>query len=86
MGPVGPSEVLVVLVVALIVLGPERLPEAARQIGRFVGELRRFSSGFQAELRDAIDLPTYAAPAPDAAPAPRPEPDVEPPADGRSAP
>lgn len=51
---VGAPEVLVILLVALIILGPQRLPEAARQVGRAVGELRRISSGFQAELRDAM--------------------------------
>lgn len=52
---VGPPELLVILVVALVVLGPERLPGAARQVGRAVGELRRLSSGFQQELREAMD-------------------------------
>ena len=58
---VGGPEVLVILVLALIVLGPQRLPEAARQIGKFMGELRRMSSGFQQELRSAIDDPLEAA-------------------------
>src|SRR5690606_28690369 len=39
---------------ALIVLGPTRLPEAARQVGKAMGELRRLSTGFQNELRDAL--------------------------------
>ena len=58
---VGGPEVLVILVLALIVLGPQRLPEAARQIGKFMGELRRMSSGFQQELRSAMDDPLEAA-------------------------
>jgi sec-independent protein translocase protein TatB len=41
--------------VALIVLGPQRLPQAVRTVGRVVGELRRISSGFQDELRTALD-------------------------------
>jgi len=53
----GPMEVLVILVVALLVLGPAKLPEAARSAGRTIGELRRMSSGFQAELRDALQEP-----------------------------
>lgn len=53
MGSIGAPEILVVLVVALIVLGPHRLPEAARQMGRALAELRRMSAGFQAEIRDA---------------------------------
>ncbi len=48
---------MVILLVALIVLGPEKLPDAVRKTGRVVGELRRMSNGFQAELRDALDEP-----------------------------
>ena len=54
---VGTPELLVIMLVALIVLGPTKLPDAARQVGRFVGELRRMSSGFQDELRDAMQEP-----------------------------
>src|SRR5690348_16112376 len=52
----GPAEILVILIVALIVLGPERLPKAARQLGKAVGEVRRWSSGVQEDLRSAIDF------------------------------
>lgn len=63
MGSIGAPEILVILVVALLVLGPERLPEAARQAGRVLAELRRMSAGFQAELRDAIQQPVSGSPA-----------------------
>jgi sec-independent protein translocase protein TatB len=52
------GELLIILLVALVVLGPEKLPDAVRKAGRLYGELRRMSSGFQAELRDALDEPT----------------------------
>jgi sec-independent protein translocase protein TatB len=52
---VGPGELMAILALALIVLGPQRLPEAVRTVGRVVGELRRISSGFQEELRNALD-------------------------------
>jgi len=52
---VGGGELLVIMLVALIVLGPQRLPDAARQVGRVMGDLRRISSGFQQELKDAFD-------------------------------
>jgi Sec-independent protein translocase protein TatA len=57
--------------IALIVLGPSRLPGAARQVGKTMSELRRLSSGFQNELRTAFDdaerssAPAAAAKAPD---------------------
>ncbi len=52
---VGGMEALVIAVLALIVLGPQRLPDAARQVGKAIGELRRLSSGFQQEVRSAFD-------------------------------
>jgi sec-independent protein translocase protein TatB len=56
-GSLGTPEILVIFVVALIVLGPERLPNIARQMGKAMGEFRRMSSGFQDEIRKAIDDP-----------------------------
>jgi Tat protein translocase TatB subunit len=53
---VGPEKLMVVLLIALIVLGPDKLPNAARQIGKYLNEFRRISQGFQQELRSAIDL------------------------------
>ena len=58
---VGGGELLVVLLVALIVLGPTKLPGAARQFGRVMSELRRVSAGFQREMREALDDPIEAA-------------------------
>jgi sec-independent protein translocase protein TatB len=52
---IGPGEVLAILVITLIVLGPEKLPEVLRTVGRVTSELRRISSGFQTELRNALD-------------------------------
>ncbi|HET6832347.1 MAG TPA: Sec-independent protein translocase protein TatB [Acidimicrobiales bacterium] len=52
---IGGGELLVIVLIALIVLGPQRLPDAMRTLGRVVGEVRRISSGFQQELRDAFE-------------------------------
>ena len=66
MGSIGPAEILVVLVVALIVLGPNRLPDAARSLGKAMAEFRRMSSGVQAEVRDAFaQAPSYPKPTSD---------------------
>lgn len=51
---IGGGEFLVIALIALIVLGPQRLPDAARQIGKAMGELRRLSTGFQEELKEAF--------------------------------
>ncbi|HEX6567795.1 MAG TPA: Sec-independent protein translocase protein TatB [Acidimicrobiales bacterium] len=61
---VGGGELLVIMLIALIVLGPQRLPDAARTVGRVMGDLRRISSGFQQELKDAFDDGDTAGPAP----------------------
>ncbi|MDQ4132374.1 MAG: twin-arginine translocase TatA/TatE family subunit [Actinomycetota bacterium] len=52
----GAAEILVILVVALIVLGPKRLPEAGRQVGKALAEMRRWSRGIQSEIKDAFDV------------------------------
>lgn len=52
---VGGGELLVILLIALIVLGPQRLPDAARQMGKVMGEVRRVSAGFQQEMKDAFE-------------------------------
>ena len=46
---IGPFEFLLILVIALIVVGPERLPEVARSIGKWVRYLRNLSSVVSAE-------------------------------------
>jgi len=56
MGNLGGLEVVVVLLVALVVLGPEKLPEAVRKVGNVLGELRRVSKSFQDEMRSAAML------------------------------
>jgi sec-independent protein translocase protein TatA len=66
MGNVGGGEIVVILLAALLILGPNKLPDAARQLGRAIGELRRVTSGFQRELQDALkdtDTPARATPA-----------------------
>ena len=52
---IGGGELLVIMLIALIVLGPQRLPDAARQIGKAMADLRRLSTGFQNEVRSALD-------------------------------
>src|SRR5439155_24466127 len=70
----GPAEILVILVVALIVLGPKRLPEAGRQLGKALAEIRHWSSTVQGEIRDALDTSEEPQPPPLAAAPPAPPP------------
>jgi sec-independent protein translocase protein TatB len=51
------SELVVILLLALVVLGPEKLPGAIRQVGRIYSELRKISQGFQKEFTSAIQEP-----------------------------
>ena len=71
MGNLGGGEVLVIMLVALLVLGPAKLPDAARQLGKAVAEFRKVSGGFQRELRAALEAepePTPAAQVPSGLP------------------
>jgi TatA/E family protein of Tat protein translocase len=52
---VGPLKLLVVLIVALLVFGPEKLPEIARQVGRAVREFHRFQAAMHQNVRDVIE-------------------------------
>lgn len=53
---IGLPELLVIMVVALIVLGPKRLPEVAKALGRGLAEFRRATSDLTEELRSAQQL------------------------------
>ena len=51
------SEIIVILLIALVVLGPERLPDAVRRFMHTYNELKKMGSGFQSEIRSAFDEP-----------------------------
>ncbi|GAB3220211.1 twin-arginine translocase TatA/TatE family subunit [Kineococcus gypseus] len=48
------GELIVLLVVALVVLGPERLPQYAEQLAQLVKSVRRFAKGAQAQMREEL--------------------------------
>jgi len=64
---IGPEELILVALLALLVLGPERLPKVMRDMGRVVGDLRRTSDELRSEFLNADKLL-------DTATAPRPGP------------
>ncbi|MDZ4827356.1 MAG: Sec-independent protein translocase protein TatB [Actinomycetota bacterium] len=53
---IGPAEIAVILLVALLVFGPSRLPEISRQVGGAMRELRKMQSTLKAELDDALNV------------------------------
>ena len=53
----GPLELMVILVVALIVLGPQKLPETARSVGRGMRELKESLTADDDDDRDSYDEP-----------------------------
>ncbi len=67
-------ELLVILVVALLVLGPKRLPEVARSLGRGMAEFRRASSELRNTLKQPLEKPPQESASEAAAPTtPAPE-------------
>lgn len=57
---IGPGELMVILILALVLLGPERLPEVARTIGKGMKELRKASE----EIRETVEQEIYRADSP----------------------
>ena len=54
-----PAKLLVILVVALVVLGPDKLPKVARQIGGLWGDFRKLRDRLESEVRGTFpDLPS----------------------------
>ena len=56
---VGLSELMVIALVAVVIFGPDKLPELARQAGRFVKQMRDLAKGAQDSLREELG-PEYA--------------------------
>lgn len=72
-GPLGGPELVLILVLALIVFGPRRLPEIGKSMGKLLAEFRKASHEFQRTIEDEVEAEKYKAPAPDppaAGPAP----------------
>lgn len=57
-GSIGMTELIVIMVVALVVIGPKRLPELARTLGKALGDFKRATSDFQNSfsMEDDYDL------------------------------
>ena len=53
---IGFSELMVIALVALIVIGPERLPRVARTLGHLAGRLQRYVSDVKADINREVEL------------------------------
>ena len=51
------SEMVFLLLLALVILGPDKLPDAMRRAGKAYAEFKKVSAGFQTELKNALDEP-----------------------------
>jgi len=65
-GLIGPTEIVIILVIALLVFGPDKLPEIGRQIGSIYRELNRMRGDMQRALDldeySRYDVPSYGPP------------------------
>jgi TatA/E family protein of Tat protein translocase len=55
MGPLGIQELILIVVIALIVFGPKKLPELGRSVGKALGEFRRASNDIKRTIEKEIE-------------------------------
>jgi sec-independent protein translocase protein TatB len=55
MSGIGGSEFILLCIIGLLILGPERLPRVARQLGSWVGKARQMTRSLQRQLEDEIN-------------------------------
>ena len=70
---IGPTELLVILIIALLVFGPKRLPEVGRTIGKSLREFRQASADLRGEIQRNLDVEDH-PPAPSFDPPKEPSP------------
>src|SRR5262245_25272229 len=85
-GSIGMPELIIILVIALIVFGPRKLPELGRSLGKSIGEFRKASNELKSTLEEEIRIeeqrertPTATTAAAATPPAPTPPPSPTPP-------
>jgi TatA/E family protein of Tat protein translocase len=64
MGNLGMPELMLILVLALLLFGPKRLPEVGKQVGKALGEFRRASNDLKRTIEDEMDKATRETPQP----------------------
>jgi sec-independent protein translocase protein TatB len=73
---IGFGELVLLFVIGLLVLGPQKLPKVAAEIGKWVGRARRTATQLRRQLEREIELSEIQPPPP---PAPQPQPQPSPP-------
>lgn len=91
LGTLGGPELILILVIALVVFGPRKLPDIGRSVGRMMAEFRRASNDFRRTLEDEVEAervrpPVAAAPAELPPDSPAPSPAVSPPGPSQTEP
>src|SRR5262245_46355659 len=67
---IGPGELVLVAIIGLLVLGPQRLPKVAAEIGKWVGRARRTATQLRRQLEREIELSEIEKPPPPPPPPP----------------
>jgi sec-independent protein translocase protein TatA len=71
MGSLGMPEILIILVIALIVFGPRKLPELGKSLGKSLAQFRRASEDFKRQWEDEVSIERQRIEAPAPAPVDR---------------
>ncbi|HUB08286.1 MAG TPA: twin-arginine translocase TatA/TatE family subunit [Myxococcales bacterium] len=67
---IGPGELMVILILALVLLGPDKLPEVARSIGKGMKEIRRATEDIRNTVEEELYRAEAAKPKPPVSPLP----------------
>ncbi len=72
MGNIGMPELVMILVLALLLFGPQKLPEIGKQVGKALGEFKRTSNELKRTIEDEMDRATKETPPVEPPPSPPP--------------
>jgi TatA/E family protein of Tat protein translocase len=72
MGNIGMPELIMILVLALLLFGPQKLPEIGKQVGKALGEFKRTSNELKRTIEDEMDRATKETPPVEPPPTPPP--------------
>ena len=79
MGNLGMPELIMIMLLALLLFGPKKLPEIGKQVGKALGEFKRASNDLKRSIQDEMDKVKEGLD-PMSSDPPKPEPKPEPPA------